>query len=93
MKKLFVTALVATTLLGAGAASAQRFDIGPDGPSVDLRSGRQRERDEIRREEMRRDREMERRAASREREGCREVTIRERDAYGNVEVRRRRDCR
>lgn len=58
MKTLIVGAALAVAF-GAGVAgtvpaSAQRIDIGPGGPSIDLRSRGQRERD-IRREEFRRD--------------------------------------
>ncbi|GJE42095.1 hypothetical protein [Methylobacterium soli] len=47
---------------GAGPASAQRLEIGPEGPSVDLRSRQQRaiDREDARRdrEELRRDRDI-----------------------------------
>jgi hypothetical protein len=94
MKTILAFALAATTTFGASAVSAQSIDLGPGGPSVDLRSDRARERDRDRREMRRdqerdRDREVSRRGDTR----CREVTIRERDQYGNTETRRREDCR
>ena len=55
MKTLLAGAILAASLATVVPASAQRIDIGPDGPSVDLRSRGQRDRD-IRREEYRRDR-------------------------------------
>lgn len=59
MKILLAGALVAASLVGVAPASAQRIDIGPGGPSVDLRSRGERERD-FRRSEMRRDRDDDR---------------------------------
>ena len=57
MKTLIVGAALAVALgasvAGTVPASAQRIDIGPGGPSIDLRSRGQRERD-FRREELRR---------------------------------------
>ena len=55
MKTLLAGAILAASLASVVPATAQRIDIGPDGPSVDLRSRGQRERD-FRREEYRRDR-------------------------------------
>ena len=55
MKKLFVGIVLAASVVSAVPASAQRIDIGPGGPSVDLRSRGERERD-YRRKEYRRDR-------------------------------------
>ncbi|MCJ2122948.1 hypothetical protein [Methylobacterium sp. J-077] len=55
MKTLLAGAILAASLATVVPASAQRIDIGPDGPSVDLRSRGQRERD-FRREDYRRDR-------------------------------------
>ena len=55
MKTLLAGAILAASLATVVPASAQRIDIGPDGPSVDLRSRGQRERD-FRRDEYRRDR-------------------------------------
>lgn len=98
MKKIFAVALTAATIMGGTAAYAQSVDFGPNGPQLDLRSHRQRERDYDRVERMR-DRDYDRRGGYRDRDlttgsvGCREVTVRDRDAYGNVEVRRHRDCR
>ncbi|MCJ2014906.1 hypothetical protein [Methylobacterium sp. J-076] len=66
MKTLLAGAIVVALIAGAVPASAQRIDIGPGGPSIDLRSRGERERD-FRREEYRRDREVERRAYHRER--------------------------
>jgi len=58
MKTLIVGAALAVafgaTVAGTVPAAAQRIDIGPGGPSLDLRSRAQRERD-FRREEFRRD--------------------------------------
>ena len=57
MTKTFLTgAVLAASLLTAAPASAQRIDIGPCGPSVDLRNRAQRERD-YDRMDARRDRE------------------------------------
>lgn len=66
MKLIIAGSLVAIGLFSAAPASAQRFEIGPNGPGVDLRSRRERERDmdrEDARREMRREerREMRRR--------------------------------
>ena len=55
MKTLLAVAVLAASLASVVPAAAQRIEIGPDGPSVDLRSRGQRERD-FRREEYRRDR-------------------------------------
>ncbi|MCJ2066581.1 hypothetical protein MKK63_28375 [Methylobacterium sp. J-088] len=55
MKTLLAGAILAASLASVVPAAAQRIDIGPDGPSVDLRSRGQRERD-FRRDEYRRDR-------------------------------------
>ena len=55
MKTPLAGAVLATSLASVVPAAAQRIDIGPDGPRVDLRSRAQRERD-VRREEHRRDR-------------------------------------
>jgi Ni/Co efflux regulator RcnB len=92
------TALVvaAAAMLGTSAVSAQVVDLGRGGPTIDLRSDRQRERDYQRRE-MRRDAEYgrsryDRRDLSTGSVGCRTVTIRERDEYGNSVTRRRSDC-
>ncbi|MBX9931618.1 MAG: hypothetical protein K2Y56_08785 [Methylobacterium sp.] len=64
MKAILASSLLALGLLAAAPASAQRLEIGPDGPAVDMRSRDGRDRDydrrEIRRDmergEMRRDR-------------------------------------
>lgn len=65
MKIILAGSLVALGLIGAQSASAQSIDIGPGGPSIDLRSQRQRDRDddreEARREERREIRREERR--------------------------------
>ena len=55
MTALLAGSVVATTLVAAAPASAQSITIGPDGPGIDLRSRRQRERDDER-EFRRRDR-------------------------------------
>ncbi|MCJ2051848.1 hypothetical protein [Methylobacterium sp. J-070] len=55
MKTLLAGAVLAASLATVVPAAAQRIDIGPDGPSVDLRSRGQRERD-FRREDYRHDR-------------------------------------
>lgn len=94
MKKTLLLAFAASTLLGMSAASAQTIGIGPGGPSIDLRSERQRERD-FRREreerELRRDR-YERRTERYERRGCRTVTVREETDDGRTIIRKRRQC-
>jgi len=61
MKTLLAGAIVVASIASAAPAVAQRIDIGPGGPSIDLRSRGQRERD-FQREEYRRDREAERRS-------------------------------
>jgi len=61
MKTLLAGAIVLASIASAAPAVAQRIDIGPGGPSIDLRSRGQRERD-FQREEYRRDREAERRS-------------------------------
>jgi hypothetical protein len=66
MKTLLAGAIVAASLASVAPASAQTFDIGPGGPSIDLRSRGQRERD-YRREEYRRDRDAEDRHYRRQR--------------------------
>ena len=55
MKTLLAGAVLAASLASVVPAAAQRIDIGPGGPSVDLRSRAQRDRD-FRRDEYRRDR-------------------------------------
>jgi hypothetical protein len=54
MKAILASSLLALGLLATAPASAQSIDVGPGGPSVDLRSRGQRERD-IDREDTRRD--------------------------------------
>jgi hypothetical protein len=88
MSKTLVLALAASTLLGVTAVSAQNIELGPNGPSIDLRNDRQRERD-YRRE--REEREL-RRADRYERRGCRTVTVREEDDDGRTVIRKRREC-
>jgi Ni/Co efflux regulator RcnB len=88
MSKTLILALAASTLLGATAVSAQSIDLGPGGPSIDLRNERQRERD-YRREQERRDM---RRAERYERRGCRTVTVREETDDGRTIIRKRREC-
>lgn len=85
--------LLAMALLGATtvAVPAQTVEFGRGGPSVDLRSDRQRERD-FRRDEMRRDRDMTTGSVRRGRGDCRSVTIRERDEFGNMRTRTREEC-
>ncbi len=56
MKTILAGTILAASVTLTVPASAQRIDIGPGGPSVDLRSRAQRERD-YDRAEMRRDRE------------------------------------
>ena len=64
MKAILASSLLALGLLAAAPASAQRLEIGPDGPAVDMRSrdgrGQDFDRREMRRDmqrgEMRRDR-------------------------------------
>ncbi|AWN43695.1 hypothetical protein [Methylobacterium durans] len=64
MKILLAGAIAAASIAVSVAttvpASAQRIDIGPGGPSIDLRSRGERERD-FRRAEARRDRDYDRR--------------------------------
>lgn len=61
MKILLASTVLAVTLAaGTVPASAQRIGIGIDGPSIDLRSRGDRQRD-YRRVEMRRDRGYDRR--------------------------------
>ena len=54
MKVVLAGPLIAMSLLAAAPASAQRLEVGPDGPAVDLRSRGQRERD-IDRDDVQRD--------------------------------------
>ncbi|WP_407527302.1 hypothetical protein [Methylobacterium oryzisoli] len=65
MKKLLTGTILIATVAMAVPASAQVIDFGRGGPSVDLRSRGERERD-FRRDEMRRDRDVERRRYYRE---------------------------
>lgn len=62
MKSVIAGIIMAGTLVSAMPASAQRIDIGPGGPSVDMRSrgdrARDDRRDDYRRGEARRDRGM-----------------------------------
>lgn len=60
MKKLFVGIVLAATMVSAVPASAQRIDIGPGGPSIDMRSRGERARDN-RREDFRRENDRDRR--------------------------------
>ncbi|AWN40207.1 hypothetical protein U8607_17370 [Methylobacterium durans] len=63
MRYLLAGSLIMIGLCGAPPSRAQSIDIGPGGPSIDLRSRRERERDldreearrEMRREQRRRD--------------------------------------
>ena len=66
MKTVLASALVVASLASVVPASAQTINIGPGGPSIDLRSRAQRERD-YRREEYRRDRDAEDRYYRRQR--------------------------
>lgn len=61
MKTLLIGAMLAASVASVTPAAAQRIDIGPGGPSVDLRSRGERERD-FRRREYRRDRDGDRRS-------------------------------
>ncbi|WP_375454230.1 hypothetical protein [uncultured Methylobacterium sp.] len=61
MKTFLIGAMLAASVASIAPAAAQRIDIGPGGPSVDLRSRGERERD-FRRREYRRDRDGDRRA-------------------------------
>lgn len=94
-------AFAAATILGATGVQAQSVDIGPNGPSIDLRSNRQRDRD-VQRDDYRRDRDYDRRSSRNDRRdrdiatgstGCRVVTVRERDDSGRMVTRETRDCR
>lgn len=108
MLRTTAIAFITAAVLGSTAVSAQTIDLGGrGGPSVDLRSDRQRERD-FQREHVRRDREYgsrdgeygRRGGADRRdlstgsvgRNGCRTVTIQEQDDYGRTVTRRRSDC-
>lgn len=95
MIRQFALALVASATIGVTAVPAQTVDFGPGGPSVDLRSRGQRERD-FQREQVRRDRDDDRGRVSDRGFGggrdCRTVTVREQDDYGNTVTRRRREC-
>ncbi|SFM90672.1 hypothetical protein [Methylobacterium pseudosasicola] len=55
MKHLFASSLIAAGLLAIPSmpATAQSIDIGPGGVRVDPRSPRERDRDDIRREDRR----------------------------------------
>lgn len=55
MKHLFASSLIAASLLAIPSlpALAQSIDIGPGGVRVDPRSPRERDRDDIRREDRR----------------------------------------
>ena len=68
MKQIVVGSLIAASLLTVTPlrVAAQTIDIGPGGPSIDLRSRRQRERDEDREEARREDRREEMREERRE---------------------------
>lgn len=66
MKLFMAGTIIAASVVSTVPAFAQRIDIGPGGPSIDLRSRAERERD-FRREEYRRDREAEQRYYRRER--------------------------
>ena len=89
MLRATVLAAAAAATLMTTAVSAQVIDLGRGGPSVDLRSDRQRERD-YRRDEARRDGgRYDRRDLTTGSTGCRSVTVRETDAYGNTVTRRR----
>ena len=55
-----LAATLALPVATAGPAAAQRIDIGPGGPSIDLRSRAQRERDYERRDAYRRARDYDR---------------------------------
>lgn len=108
MLRTTALALTAAVILGTTGVSAQVVDLGGrGGPSIDLRSNKQRDRD-YQREQSRRDGEYDRRAdydrrgggyerrdlstGSVGRSGCRTVTIREQDDYGRTVTRRRSDC-
>lgn len=99
MLRVTALAFAAATILGASGVQAQTVDIGPGGPSIDLRSNRQRERD-YDRSDSRRDRDDDRRSTRRDRDlatgsagGCRTVTVRERDDNGRMVTRETRECR
>lgn len=95
-------AFAAAAILGITGVQAQTVDIGPGGPSIDLRSNRQRDRD-FQREEFRRDRDDDRRSSRGYRGDrdvatgstgrCRDVTVRERDDSGRMVTRETRECR
>ena len=74
MKHLFTGALISATLIAIPSlpASAQSIDVGPGGVRVDPRSPRERDRDEIRREERREEFRDQRRGPIRREERLRE---------------------
>lgn len=101
MFRATVLAFATAAILGGTGVQAQTVDIGPGGPSIDLRSNRQRDRD-MQRDDMRRDREDDRRSsrsrgdrdlATGSTGGCRTVTVRERDDSGRMVTRETRECR
>ena len=98
MLRATALAFAAAAMLGTTGVSAQTIDFGRGGPSVDLRSDRQRERD-FQRRQLRRDAEYGRGRYDRDdlstgsvRGGCRQITVREQDDYGRTVTRTRRDC-
>ncbi len=56
MKQIFGVSLLAIGLFTTAPSFAQSIDIGPGGPSIDLRSRRERQRDFDREEARREDR-------------------------------------
>lgn len=75
MKHIIAGGLIAVSLFAIPVvpATAQSIDIGPGGVRVDPRSPRERERDEIRREERREEFREERRDAIRREERRRDL--------------------
>lgn len=101
MLRTTALALTAAAILGTTGVSAQVVDLGGrGGPTIDLRSNRQRERD-YQRDDYRRDAEYNRRGGydrrdlstgSVGRSGCRTITVQEQDSYGRTTTRRRSEC-
>ncbi len=94
MLRTLALALSAVAVIGTSAVSAQTIDLGRGGPSIDLRSDGQRERDyrRDRRDDQYRGRRSERDELSTRGGRCRTVTVRRQDDYGRTVTRRTREC-
>ena len=91
MLRATTLAVLTAALLGTTAVSAQVVDLGRGGPTIDLRSPGDRERD-YEREEIRRDGERRDLTTGNVRGGCSSVTVTKQDGDGNSVTRRRDDC-